>query len=241
MQANPDKFQSICIGKQTSDYIQSFNIGDTTIPCDSSVKLLGIEIDSMLNFDQHVSTVCKKAARQVNVLARLYRYLDIETRLLIYKCFIRSNFNYCPIVWHFCSQANTEKLEKLQYRALRLVYCDFTSTYTQLLDRVNMPTLHVARLRQIAAEVFKCLQNLSPKYVQELISVKSKHYSYRCSNLLDVPRFNTVTYGKKSFRYEATQVWNNLPNDIRATTDYGEFKSLIRTWSGFKCRCSMCI
>ena len=74
MQANPDKFQSICIGKPTSDCIESFDIDNTNIPCDPSVKLLGIEIDSLLNFDKHVSNVCKKAARQVNVFAKLYGY-----------------------------------------------------------------------------------------------------------------------------------------------------------------------
>ena len=35
------------------------------------------------------------------------------------------------------------------------------------------------------------------------------------TGLLDVPPVRTTTYGKRSFRIEATQVWNNLPNHIR--------------------------
>jgi hypothetical protein len=33
-----------------------------------TVKLLGIEIDYQLNFDVHVSSICRKASRQLNVL-----------------------------------------------------------------------------------------------------------------------------------------------------------------------------
>ena len=240
MQANPDKFQAICIGKQTTSKLTSFCLNSTEIVCEKSVKLLGVEIDSLLNFDLHVSNICKKAAKQINILARLSKFLNQNTRLLIYKSFVRSNFNYCPLVWHFCSKQNTEKLEKLQHRSLKIVFEDYSSSYEFLLSKANMPTLHISRLRQLAIEVFKCLQNISPKYVQELITVNSSYYSFRNNNTLEVPRVNTETYGKKSFRYEATQVWNSLPNELRTETDYGEFRRLIQTWSGFKCKCSMC-
>jgi hypothetical protein len=33
-----------------------------------------------------------------------------------------SNFNYCPLVWHFCGETNTKKIEKIQERALRFIY-----------------------------------------------------------------------------------------------------------------------
>ena len=94
---------------------------------EDSVKLLGVTIDYMLNFDLHISDICKKGARQINVSCRLSRYLSTETKLLIYKSFVRSNFSYCPVVWHFCFKSSTDKMEKLQYRALRLIYSDFIS------------------------------------------------------------------------------------------------------------------
>ena len=106
----------------------------------------------MLNFDKQIKNMCMKAARQLNVLQRLSKFLSVETRLLIFKSFIQSNFNYCPLVWHFCSKANTEKLEKLQYRALRIVFHDYISSYESLLSKVNLPTLHMNRLRCIATE-----------------------------------------------------------------------------------------
>ena len=113
---------------------KSLNLNGIEIKCEDSdlflifaylylsVNLLGVTFDYMLNFDLHISKICKKAARQISVLLRLSKVLSAETKILIYKSFIRSNFNYCPLVWYFCSKTSTMKMEKkLQYRALRLV------------------------------------------------------------------------------------------------------------------------
>ena len=43
-------------------------------------QLLGVTIDYLLNFDLHVSNICKKAARRINVLLRLSKFLTIETK-----------------------------------------------------------------------------------------------------------------------------------------------------------------
>jgi uncharacterized protein YpmS len=45
-----------------------FTIDGNKIECESEVKLLGVTIDFQLNFNEHVSNICKKASRQLNVL-----------------------------------------------------------------------------------------------------------------------------------------------------------------------------
>ena len=51
MQANPEKFHAITVGKNIYDKNPIFNIGDANISCDEIVKLLGVDIDFKLNFD----------------------------------------------------------------------------------------------------------------------------------------------------------------------------------------------
>ena len=99
MQANPDKFQAIMLGKNGHDNCTSLTICGSEIKCEDSVKLLGVTIDFKLNFEIHISNICRKAARQINVLLRIGKYLSLETKILIYKSFIRSNFNYCPCIF----------------------------------------------------------------------------------------------------------------------------------------------
>ena len=54
------------------------NIGNEKIESLSAIKLLGIEIDDKLNFNNHINIICRSAANQLNALIRLRRYLGIE-------------------------------------------------------------------------------------------------------------------------------------------------------------------
>ena len=78
------------------------------------MKILGLRLDSKLNFDNHISNICQKAGKQIQVLSRLGNILNESNKMLLYNSFIECYFNYCSIIWHFCSHHNTYKLEKLQ-------------------------------------------------------------------------------------------------------------------------------
>ncbi len=72
---------------------------------------------------------------------------DLKERERIYNTFILSNFNYCPIIWHFCGQVSSKKIEKIQEKALRFMLKDQISTYEELLEKCNYTTLHIRSLR----------------------------------------------------------------------------------------------
>ena len=186
------------------------------------------------------NAIWKKVARQLNVLQRISKFLFEETRLLVFKSFIRSNFSYWPIVWHFCSKVNTEKLEKLQYKCLKIVFNSYETSYEELLTRANLPTLHLGRLRTIALETFKCFNNTAPTYIRDLVNLKQSSSSFRYENTLQIPTARTVAYGQTSLRFEAARVWNSLPNELRKVTAFRDFERLVRTWSGPKCNCAVC-
>ena len=174
MKAYPDKFQAIAVGKRTKDENITLNLDNNTIHCEDHVKLLGVTIDFKLSCDLHISNVCKKASRQLNVLKRIGRNLCRLGKLNIYYSFIMSNFNYCPLVWHFCGEVNTKKIEKIQERALRFIYQDYNSSYDTLLDKSKLPSLKVRRLRAIALEAFKILNNQTPVCLSDILTYKSK-------------------------------------------------------------------
>jgi hypothetical protein len=241
MQANPDKFQAIAIGNKTHDANVVFNLENALINCDDEVKLLGVTLDFKLNFHSHITNICKKAARQLNVLKRIGNYLNRLGKLTIYHSFIISNFSYCPLTWHFCSEQNTRKIEKIQERALRFVYNDSVSPYDDLLERSKLPSLKTRRMRSIALETFKIVNRKCPVYLQDLIVIKNNSYNFRYSNTADLPRPRTTRYGKNSFRYEAARLWNTLPNEARNLSSFEQFKNYISSWcGGQKCFCTAC-
>ena len=202
MKANPDKFQAISFGKRGNRDIPHFSCESIHIPCEDSVSLLGVNFDHLLTFNNHITDICKKAARQLAVLKRIGHFLTVQGKLTIYKSFIMSNFNYCPLIWHFCSKANTNKLEKIQERALRFIYNDHSSTYTDLLESAGTVTLHIKRSKDIACEVFKIVNKLAPSFIHNLVELKYSKYSLRRDKAATIPSAQTSTYGLKSFSHE---------------------------------------
>ena len=85
MQANPEKFQAIGVGKRrTHDMNLAIKVSDTQINCEDVVKLLGLDLDYQLNFDQLISNLCRKAGQQLNVLKRLSPFLSRLNKLTIF-------------------------------------------------------------------------------------------------------------------------------------------------------------
>ena len=68
MQANPEQFQAIAIGQRSAKELDRFTLNNVNIPCENEVKLLGVTIDFELNFNSHISNICKKASKQLNCL-----------------------------------------------------------------------------------------------------------------------------------------------------------------------------
>ena len=99
MIVNPDKFQSIIIDRkgQTNNPTK-LTIDGSEVGSENSVTLLGLEVDSKLNFDKHISKLCNKCAGILNALCRIKRFLAFNERKILVNSFIYSNFNYCPLV-----------------------------------------------------------------------------------------------------------------------------------------------
>ena len=144
------------------------------------------------------------------------------------------------MAWHFCSKTSTNKMEKIQERALRFIFDDQNSSYDELLHKANLPSLEIRRLRTMSIECFKIIHDLSPPCLSNLVSRRESTYSFRYTNILDIPRVRTVTYGKKSFKFAVPLLWNELPEHFRTQTNFLQFKSLISSWNGKVCKCSAC-
>ena len=66
MIANPDQFQVIILSKDANNFTQTLKIYDNEIETTKSAMLIGLEIDYQIIFNEHISTLCFKAAIQLN-------------------------------------------------------------------------------------------------------------------------------------------------------------------------------
>ena len=111
-----------------------------------NIILLGVVLDSKLNFSEHIISICKKASQRIGVLMRLRNLIPMKSKLILFKSAILPFLTYCHLVWHFCKASDTRKLERLQERGLRAVFKENNSSYEQLLEKADLPTLHTGYL-----------------------------------------------------------------------------------------------
>ena len=106
-------------------------------------------------------------------------------RLTIFHTFVLSNFNFCPLSWHFYSETNTKKIEKI-----RFAYQDYEASYENLLIKAKMTTQHIRRIRTMALETFKILNGLALPVLSNLVKKQDHKYNFRYTNLKMYCRFH---------------------------------------------------
>ena len=68
--------------------------------------------------------LCKKANQKLHALARLSNHTDpVKLKLLMDK-FVKSQSNYCPLVWMFHDRTINSKVSKIRERLVRIVCKD---------------------------------------------------------------------------------------------------------------------
>lgn len=232
MKVNNEKFQLILFskkGKTRDEFIMMED--DRVIEDQPVVKLLGVHCDNVLTFDRQIDEMCRKAGNKLNVLGRLSKSLDAESKLILFHSFILSHFEYCATVWHFCSREKMRKIEKIQKQALRHVFNDYTSSYADLLKRADRTLMYVQRLRSILKLVYKCLNKEGPAYLHDMFTLNEGSNSRKGSQLIQ-PKFSTIKYGFNSVRYQGSRWWNLLDNNFKVNTNFKKWEP--------QCTCTTC-
>ena len=75
MTSNLDKFPAIILHKDTTDVTHKLRIYDNEIETTKSVKLFWVQFDNQIKFKNLISTLCSKAAMQLNALYKLQRHM----------------------------------------------------------------------------------------------------------------------------------------------------------------------
>ena len=107
--------------------------------------LKGLKFWPGLLFDKHVQIICDKASAKVTALSRLIRIVSVEKKKILMNAFIESQFSYCPLVWMFCfSRKLNTRMNHIHERGLRIVYEDYTSTFDELLKKMDPSQFTIA-------------------------------------------------------------------------------------------------
>ena len=120
---NLKKYQTMNISySQDNSAAHVICVNNEEIKTVESLNLLGVIIDSKLNFTDHITSICKKASQRIGVIMRLRNLIPTKAKLVLFKSAVLPYLTYCNLVWHFCRSSDARKLERLQERGSRAVY-----------------------------------------------------------------------------------------------------------------------
>ena len=214
-----------------NSYTININVDGVQVNQTTRSKSLGLNIDENLSWKGHIHEISKNVSSSIGALKRVRPFVSMHTAVEIYKGLIEPHFDYCSAVWDGLSQQLSDKLQKLQNRAARVITkSSYDASSRQLLNFLGWDNLSIRRAKQKANLMYKCTNNLAPAYLCNLFAPRISNYDLRDVNgklLLPKPR---TDYLKRSFTYSGALLWNNLPEEVRTANSLDVFKRSIHSW-----------
>ena len=237
MVANPEKFQFILPGAEANS--THVTIGSVTIPNSNEVKLLGVTIDSQMNFFPHIKNLCTKASSKIKALMRIRKFLTQEQAITLVNAYILSPFNFCPLVWMFCSKQAHNLINSVHYKALCAKFNTFEYNFEQLLQMSDSCTIHDRNLKLLVIEIYKTLHRLNPEIMWGTFKLKPNTYNLRQGHSLVVPIAKSSS-ATNYFDFRASLAWNHLQSSIKNEKTLIKFKRSLRPHKIY-CKCKGCM
>ena len=208
-------------------------INNHRIESSRSVRDIGVTLDRHLNMETHVGLMCRNAYLQLRRLATLRRYMDSATLEHLVHAFVTSRLDYGNGLLCGLPQTQIARLQRVQNSAARIL------TGTRRTDHIT-PVLHSLHWLPVAARIkykvllmtFKCVNNIAPSYLCELVNPYVPNRDLRSDNLclLRVPFTSSHRCASSSFSHVAPSLWNQLPLCIRNIDSISVFKSRLKTF-----------
>ena len=174
--------------------------------------MLGIKLDSKLNFNSHINDICQKPGQKLNAISRITPYMNFAKRRLLVNAFFYSQSNYFQLVWICHNWTNNIQINRLHQRCLLLIYNDKKSSFKDLLEKYGSVSIHHRNLRSLAVELFNVFNGLSPVIFAEVFPVRQQsQYNMRNYSYFAMPPAKTVNHGLESLSYISSKLWDSIP------------------------------
>ena len=230
---NINKSKYMIVSKKRSIPKMKIMINDTELlECDS-YKYLGVYIDKKLNWKDHIDHTCKKVAKACGALSKIRHSVDINTLKNVYHALLYSYLRYGIILWGNASASALQPLKTLVNKAIRIMTFippgsfELNPIYQELglLNLSNIFNLETGKF------MYKSMNNLLPVEIGNYFQIdpSSEQHSHYTRNQNtrenDKPRFLSRTkIVEKSLQYFGTELWYQLPQDIKSSESKINFK-----------------
>ena len=166
---NPSKTDIMVFNANNQQNDLTFDFNSTLIQTVNTHKHLGVIVSCDCKWTKHINTIIERASKQLNILRKLKFKLNRQYLQNIYITFIRPILEYGSEVWDNCGAVNSDRLEKVQTEAARIVtgltsYASLDSIYCE----TGWEKLTVRREVKKLNLFYKIINNEAPEYLSRV-------------------------------------------------------------------------
>ena len=144
------------------------------------VKYLGLTVDDILTWNDHVEYISTEIRCGIGILKRTSKFLKEDSLLMIYSSLIEPYFGYCCIIWGQCKEAHKDKLQTLQNKAARSIakvkYED--ADHHKLLGQFGWLSVRNLIRLDMGIFMYKCQNGFMPDSMTRLYTTVDNIHSY---------------------------------------------------------------
>ena len=215
--------------------MNQLRVGSERVSTGDTIKYLGIYLDSSLTLQKHIQSKCKVAIFNIRNISQIRKFIDISTAKLLASALVLSHLDYSNSILCGLPGNAINRLQRVQNWAAKVVLG--LSKYDS--SREALRSLHWLPVKQridfkILCIIFKCLHNMAPEYLSNLIQEKAFARNTRLAAssgiILVVPFTRRSTFASRSFSVYGPRLWNGIPAKLRNMKNFDCFKRHLKTF-----------
>ncbi|XP_015119647.1 uncharacterized protein LOC107042907 [Diachasma alloeum] len=209
----------------------SINIDGASVSFDSSVRSLGMVLDSKLTWKEHVAGITRRVH---SVMYRL-RFFRTSTTQGLYKHLIETLVfpvvDYCCLVYAGLSEELSLRLQRLINMGIKYIFgVRWDEHITPYRLRLSWMLSGTRRKYFLGCQTFRALRIGEPVYLADLFVLSRGVRPVRGEvNPLLINSFRTEAM-RRSFQTSAAYFWNSLPSLVRDQLSLPAFKLALRAY-----------
>ena len=116
-------------------------------------------MDSALKSSMQCFKATNKAMQALGQIKRTFKYITLQSFLILYKTYIRPHLEHCKPVWSPFLAKEIDMIEKVQHRSTKLVAALADLPYEDRLRHLDLYSLYCRKQRTDLITIYKLLHN----------------------------------------------------------------------------------
>ena len=229
---HPQKTEVMLISNIFNDYNLEIKFDTNVLKIVDAHKHLGVILSSNNKWTKHIDLIIDSASKSIGFLRKLKYKLSKDILNKLYLTYIRPLLEYASEVWDGCSITDSNRIEKVQLHAARIITgLPIFASLNSLYFETGWEKLDERRKSKKLALMYKIVNNEAPGYLNDLLPNTvnaASNYNLRNRLNFEIPFVRLCSY-ENSFFPSTLKLWNELPLNIRNCSSVSQFKANVRS------------